>query len=90
MRCHQLKRAIDAILSLMLKEIRGKLFAPNVHKDAIYIQSLFSASDRALIGSQGGSVSAHAAAIATVQAGLRSSLYSIIHSMLYTHVSVVN
>ena len=49
---HQLKRAIDAILNLMPKEIRGKLFTPNVHMDAIYIRSLFSASDRALIGSQ--------------------------------------
>ena len=52
MRCHQLKRAIDAILSLMPKKIRGKLLTPNVHMDAIYIRSLFSASDRALIGSQ--------------------------------------
>ena len=34
----------------MPKEIRGKLFIPNVHMDAIYIQSLFSGSDRALIG----------------------------------------
>ena len=40
------------ILNLMPKEIRGKLFTPNVHMDAIYIRSLFSASDRALIGSQ--------------------------------------
>ena len=36
----------------MPKEIRGKLFTPNVHMDAIYIRSLFSGSDRALIGSQ--------------------------------------
>ena len=28
------------------------LFTPNVHMDAIYIRSLFSGSDRALIGSQ--------------------------------------
>ena len=34
----------------MLKEIRGKLFTPNVHMDAIYIRSLFSGPDRALIG----------------------------------------
>ena len=39
---HQLKRAIDAILNLMPKEIRGKLFTPNVHMDAIYIRSLFA------------------------------------------------
>ena len=120
MRCHQLKRAIDAILNLMPKEIRGKLFTPNVHMDAIHIRSLFLGSDLALIGSQpsrrcatgrlscaddrrcpapessvavqmqGGCVSTHAAAIATVQAGLRSILYSITHSILYTHVSVVN
>ena len=43
---------IDAILNLMSKEIRGKLLIPNVHMDAIYIRSLFSGSDRALIGSQ--------------------------------------
>ena len=41
---------IDAILNLMSKEIRGKLLIPNVHMDAIYIRSLFSGPDRALIG----------------------------------------
>ena len=49
---HQLKCAIDVILNLMPKAIRGKLFTPNVHMDAIHIRSLFSRSDRALIGSQ--------------------------------------
>ena len=49
---HQLKCAIDAILNLMPKAIRGKLFTPNVHMDAIHIRSLFWGPVQALIGSQ--------------------------------------
>ena len=33
---------LGEILNLMPKEIRGKLFTPNVHMDAIYIRSLFA------------------------------------------------
>ena len=33
----------------MPKEIRGKLFTPNVHMDALHKRSLFSGADRALI-----------------------------------------